>query len=157
MHSQPEPSGRPPALRPRTPHGDAGTAVPGSCMTVRSGGWKFFSTKPSESPAPASASGLTDSSGWCPDLGDVVAGALLSPARRVGVLVGSIPLLGDIFDIAWKANRRNYRLLQRQIREPRRHAWRDWAFLLLCAVALAVVFAIPIVLFVWLARWLMHR
>jgi hypothetical protein len=27
----------------------------------------------------------------------------------IGVLVGSIPLFGDIFDIAWKANRRNYR------------------------------------------------
>jgi len=29
----------------------------------------------------------------------------------VGVLVGSIPVLGDAFDVAWKTNRRNYRPL----------------------------------------------
>ena len=75
----------------------------------------------------------------------------------VGVLVGSIPLLGDVFDIAWKTNRRNYRLLQLHLHEPRRHTWRDWGFLLLSAVALAVVFAIPVVLVVWTARWLLHR
>jgi len=65
--------------------------------------------------------------------------------------------LGDIFDIAWKANRRNYRLLRRHVGEPRRHTWRDWVFLLVCAASLATVFAIPIVLVVWLARRLIHR
>ena len=40
---------------------------------------------------------------------------LVRMAVNVGieVLVGSIPLLGDAFDIAWKANRRNYELLVR--------------------------------------------
>jgi hypothetical protein len=66
-------------------------------------------------------------------------------------------LLGDIFEIAWKTNRRNYRLLQLHPREPRRHTWRDWVFLFLCAPALAIVFAIPVVLVVSLARLLMHR
>jgi Domain of unknown function (DUF4112) len=121
--------------------------------------------------------GLDGLIGLVPGLGDLVAGLLsaiipfaawlrgvpyVTVARMVfnvavGVLVGSIPLLGDIFDIAWKTNRRNYRLLQLHLREPRRHTWRDWAFLFLCAVALAIVFAIPIVLVVWLGRWLMYR
>ena len=81
--------------------------------------------------------GLDGLIGLVPGLGDVVAGLLsviipfaawlrgapyVTLARMlfnvaVGVLVGSIPLLGDIFDIAWKTNRRNYRLLQRQLRE----------------------------------------
>ncbi len=74
-----------------------------------------------------------------------------------GVLVGSIPLLGDIFDIAWKANRRNYRLLQRHILEPRRHTWRDWIFLAVCAVGMAMVFVIPIVLLPGSFAWLIHR
>ena len=115
--------------------------------------------------------------GLVPGLGDVLAGLLslvipLAAWMRgvpyvtlvrmglnigIGVLVGSIPLLGDIFDVIWKANRRNYRLLQLHIREPRRHTWRDWAFLLLLAVVLAAIFALPILLFLWLVEWFIHR
>ena len=75
----------------------------------------------------------------------------------IGVLVGSIPILGDAFDIAWKANRRNYRLLTRHLGEPRRHTWRDWVFLLVLAAILGMVFAIPVVLVLWLVLWLLHR
>ena len=72
----------------------------------------------------------------------------------IGVLVGSIPFFGDIFDIVWKANRRNYLLLCLHLDEPRRHTGRDWAFLLILGAGLAVVFAIPVVLVVWLIVWL---
>jgi hypothetical protein len=72
----------------------------------------------------------------------------------IGVLVGSVPLFGDIFDIAWKANRRNYRLLRRHLGAPRRHTGRDWAFLLLLAAAVGLVFAIPVALVVWAMVWL---
>jgi hypothetical protein len=115
--------------------------------------------------------------GLVPGLGDALAGllSLVIPVAAwirgvpyitlvrmglnlgIGVLVGSIPILGDIFDIAWKANRRNYRLLQLHLTEPRRHTWRDWAFLLLMVLLLAAVFALPLVLFVWLLEWLIHR
>ena len=72
----------------------------------------------------------------------------------IEVLVGMIPLFGDIFDIAWKANRRNYNLLQRHLVQPRVHTWKDWVFLLLLAGAVAAVFAIPIAIVVWLLTWL---
>ena len=75
----------------------------------------------------------------------------------VGVLVGSIPLFGDIFDIAWKSNRRNYLLMQRHIVQPRRHTWRDWTFLLLIALCLALVIAIPIALVLWCIAWLTRQ
>ena len=75
----------------------------------------------------------------------------------IGVIVGSIPLLGDAFDIAWKANRRNYRLLTRHLGEPRRHTGRDWAFLLLLVAILGTVFAVPVVLILWLVTWLLHQ
>ena len=68
----------------------------------------------------------------------------------IGVLVGAIPLFGDIFDIVWKTNRRNYRLLRRHLAEPRRHTGKDWAFLLLLAAFLAVIFSLPILLILWL-------
>jgi hypothetical protein len=118
--------------------------------------------------------GLDGIIGLVPGLGDVLAGILslviplaawirgvpyVTLARMaanlgIGVLVGSIPLFGDIFDIAWKPNRRNYRLLVRHLGEPRRHTWRDWAFLLALFAALALVFAIPVVLVVWFLSWL---
>jgi len=30
----------------------------------------------------------------------------------VDVLIGSMPAIGDLFDVAWKANRKNARLLE---------------------------------------------
>ena len=75
----------------------------------------------------------------------------------VEVLVGSIPIFGDAFDIAWKANRRNYKLLQRHLGQPRRHTWRDWMFLLSLAAAMVLVFAIPVALLLWLITWLVHQ
>jgi hypothetical protein len=121
--------------------------------------------------------GLDGIIGLVPGLGDVLAGVLsliiplagwirgvpyVTLARMaanlgIGVLVGSVPLFGDIFDIAWKANRRNYRLLFRHLDEPRRHTGRDWAFLLLLAAGLALIFAIPLALVVWFAVWLASR
>ncbi len=121
--------------------------------------------------------GLDGIIGLVPGLGDVLAGLLslviplaawirgvpyVTLARMaanlgIGVLVGSVPLFGDIFDIAWKANRRNYRLLCRHLGEPRRHTGRDWAFLLLLAAALALVFAVPVALVVWFVVWLVSR
>jgi hypothetical protein len=112
--------------------------------------------------------------GLVPGLGDVVAGvlSLMIPVAAwvrgvpyvtlvrmltnvcIGLLVGTIPFLGDGFVIFWKANKRNYRLLTRSIAQPRQHTWRDWAFLLFLGVAVAAVFSIPLILLVWLvARW----
>jgi hypothetical protein len=118
--------------------------------------------------------GLDGIIGLVPGLGDVLAGLLslvipiaawtrgvpyVTLARMavnigIGVLVGTIPILGDIFDIAFKPNRRNYRLLRLHLGEPRRHTWRDWAFLATLIVGLAAVFAIPILLIIWAVAWL---
>ncbi len=38
----------------------------------------------------------------------------------VDFVVGSIPLLGDLFDVTFKANRRNIALLKRHIEDQRR-------------------------------------
>ncbi|HXS77839.1 MAG TPA: DUF4112 domain-containing protein [Terracidiphilus sp.] len=115
--------------------------------------------------------------GLVPGLGDAVAGILslvipiaawtrgvpyIALARMavnlaVGVLVGSIPVFGDAFDIAWKPNRRNYRLMQRHIGQPRHHTWKDWAFLAVLVCALILVFVIPIAVFIWLLFWINHH
>jgi hypothetical protein len=36
----------------------------------------------------------------------------------VDFLLGSIPLVGDVADMAWKANRKNARLLERHLKRP---------------------------------------
>lgn len=115
--------------------------------------------------------------GFAPGVGDIIAGlvSLVFPLAGwmrgapyitltrmvvnlgIGVLVGSVPLFGDVFDVAWKANRRNYQLLQRHLTQPRRHTWRDCLFLLTMLFFLAAIFAIPIVFFIWLVLWLAHR
>ena len=118
--------------------------------------------------------GLDGIIGIVPGVGDVLAGMLslvipiaawirgvpyITLARMavnlgIGVLIGTIPIFGDIFDIAWKPNRRNFRLLRLHLAEPRRHTWRDWAFLAFLVLAIAMVFAVPIVLVIWAVSWL---
>lgn len=45
---------------------------------------------------------------------------LIRMATNVGIetLVGAVPGLGDIFDATFKANRRNYKLIERMVIEP---------------------------------------
>jgi hypothetical protein len=71
----------------------------------------------------------------------------------IGVLVGSVPFLGDAFIVVWKANRRNYALMTRHIAEPRRHAWRDWLFLFVLSQVLLAMLAAPLVVLVWILHW----
>ena len=54
------------------------------------------------------------------------------------LLVGAIPLLGDLFDIGWKANSRNVRLLERFAADPK-GARRG--SLIVLSLALAVILA----------------
>lgn len=79
--------------------------------------------------------GLDAIIGLVPGVGDLVTSAfalyIVVEAHRLGVrggtlarmlanvaidfLIGSIPLLGDIFDTAWKCNVRNLQLLEREM------------------------------------------
>ena len=75
----------------------------------------------------------------------------------VDTLVGAMPIVGDIFDVAWKSNKKNVALLKRASAEQAagtslKHHAKDWlALVLLIATAVAMV-AIPIWVLVWLLR-----
>src|SRR5215472_3321868 len=121
--------------------------------------------------------GLDGLIGLVPWLGDVLAGLASSIliiaawfrgvpyvtiARMVvnlgiDVVVGSIPLLGDMFDIAWKANRRNYKLMSRHLQQPHQHTWKDWVFLLALGICVTAIFMVPVILLIWFAEWLGHQ
>ena len=87
------------------------------------------------------------------------------------VAVGAIPLLGDLFDIGFKANTRNIRLLD-AYRHPDGAVGRantgasptiehhsigmPWRFILPIAAVLFVVLALVLVGFITVVRWLFH-
>jgi hypothetical protein len=82
--------------------------------------------------------GLDPILGLLPVVGDlpgtVVAAAIVAEAAALGVpretlarmlgvlfvdaVVGSVPVVGDLFDAAWKANERNMRLLETRVEDP---------------------------------------
>ena len=66
------------------------------------------------------------------------------------VLVGAIPVLGDLFDFAYKAHKRNAALLIARHGQTRGTA-RDWLLVIGAALLLLAVLVIPIVLLIWAA------
>ena len=83
--------------------------------------------------------------------------ALARMVANIGIdsLVGTVPVLGDIFDVGWKSNRKNFTLLQ-AYREPKRRSqtWREWAFLLLLVGTVGLLLVLPFVLLILMVHWL---
>jgi len=105
--------------------------------------------------------GLDPIIGLVPGIGDAI-GAVLSAvivfqAARLGVsrstlfrmmgnvlldtVVGEIPLLGDLFDVGWKANTKNLNLLEAHLQRPRDTASSSRRTLLLVGAGLLVLVA----------------
>jgi hypothetical protein len=120
--------------------------------------------------------GLDGIVGFIPGIGDFLAGIasciipiaaffrgvpLVTVARMVANLgievgVGMVPLLGNLFDIGWRANRRNYHLLERSLAAPLRDTWRDWLFMALLGLGLIALAMLPFLLLLWLGGALLH-
>lgn len=64
--------------------------------------------------------------------------------------VGTIPVVGDLFDFGWKANVRNLDLLERHARPGTQASAGDWIFVWLVLVVLFAFAAIPILVAAWL-------
>ena len=64
--------------------------------------------------------------------------------------VGTVPVIGDLFDFAYRSNRRNIDLFQRYAADPGRSTRREWLFF--AGLVLVVIGAIVLVVlaFVWL-------
>jgi hypothetical protein len=75
----------------------------------------------------------------------------------IDTLLGAMPLVGDIFDAAWKSNKKNVALLKRATAEQTlgtgiKQQARDWGALLLLVLAAAALIAVPIWILIWLLR-----
>ncbi|GAB3222374.1 DUF4112 domain-containing protein [Hymenobacter seoulensis] len=73
----------------------------------------------------------------------------------IDTLIGAIPVLGNIFDFAYKANNRNVRLLREHYAEGK-HQGSGKGILLLLAVFLAIVFGLVGWLIFLLFEWVWH-
>lgn len=65
-------------------------------------------------------------------------------------LLGVVPIAGDLFDFAWKANHKNLALLERHAREDRGGSGGDYAFVALMITIAVVLAAVPLLLLGWL-------
>jgi hypothetical protein len=79
----------------------------------------------------------------------------------VDLAIGSIPLIGDVFDVAWKSNVRNVELLRRTLNVPaharRRAEWFDW-LVVIGGTAVLFVALVSIVLLTWTAvAWVLGQ
>jgi hypothetical protein len=82
--------------------------------------------------------------------------ALARMLVNVGIesLAGSVPFIGDLFDIAFKANRRNYQLLNSYLLQPQRQKRQDWLFLILTIVLVLASMILPVIGLIELAKHL---
>ena len=69
-------------------------------------------------------------------------------------IAGMVPLAGDIFDAAWKANQRNVRLLERWMEAPARAERASLGFVLAIFTALAALVALSLAALILAMRWL---
>ena len=115
--------------------------------------------------------------GLSPGAGDLAGGAfslyILLQAARMGVprsllarmgwnlavdvVVGAVPLLGDLFDAGFKANMRNLALLERHVDRPTASARSSRRFVALLAVMVGLCVIGAVAVLVWLAHLLLTR
>jgi len=74
----------------------------------------------------------------------------------IEVLLGAVPVLGNLFDIGWKANRRNYALLTSGLADPQGTRRRSWLFFAAICALFAAMLLLPMLLFGWLSAHLLH-
>jgi len=67
-------------------------------------------------------------------------------------LVGAIPVVGDLFDFAWKASAWNLALLERHAMPGTPARRSDWIFVAICVGVVVAVALIPLAIAVWLLR-----
>jgi Domain of unknown function (DUF4112) len=120
--------------------------------------------------------GLDGIVGFIPGVGDAIGGiascviiiaawmrgvSYVTLARMVAnwgieVVLGMVPVVGNLFDIGWKANRRNYALLTGSLADPQGVKRRSWIFFAGLCVVLGALLVLPMLVFAWMSVELEH-
>ena len=120
--------------------------------------------------------GLDPLIGLLPGGGDLVAGFIsiyvVAEAARLGVpaatlgrmglniltevVIGTVPMIGDLFDVAWKANARNVDLVERHLHQPIPSRRADKLFAIILIAGLLVIVVGAATLSLLFVRWLLQ-
>ena len=103
-------------------------------------------------------------------IGVILSSTILAEAARLGVgrsvllrmalnvaiegVVGAVPLAGDVFDAAWKANQRNVRLLGEWLDQPRRAQRVSLLLVMGLTLGLMAIVVVALLAMVLALRWL---
>lgn len=81
--------------------------------------------------------------------------AILRMLLNVGfdTLLGSVPVIGDVFDLTFKSNVRNLQIY-REAMSGTRKASKDWAFIAMVVVVLLVLTILPLLGLIYLIKLL---
>jgi hypothetical protein len=72
----------------------------------------------------------------------------------IDAIVGSVPILGDIFDVFSKANLRNMQLVENHLKSPKPSARVDKSFIFLLIVGLLILILLAGGMTLWLLNWI---
>jgi hypothetical protein len=76
----------------------------------------------------------------------------------IDIVTGAVPVLGDLFDVAFKANRKNLELLERaQLEGPRAARASDYLVVVGAMLSLLVAMLVPLFLAGWLIAEVSRR
>lgn len=70
----------------------------------------------------------------------------------IDILIGFVPVAGDVADVFWRANTRNLALLERHAREPQPARPGDWLFVFGIVAALFALLSLPLLVVYWIVR-----
>ena len=68
----------------------------------------------------------------------------------IDALLGAVPLVGDLFDFAWKANDMNMALLEHHAAYEHRASPGDWFFVAVSTLVIIAIAAVPFVIAAWM-------
>jgi len=83
---------------------------------------------------------------------------LLRMAGNIGIdfMAGSVPVLGDIFDLGWRANERNMALLRAHMDAPEQRRRADHGFVVALVLGLGALLLLTVGLSLWLIAALLQ-
>jgi Domain of unknown function (DUF4112) len=75
----------------------------------------------------------------------------------IDLVVGVIPLFGDVADAFWKSNTKNFALLELHADQVRPPSTGDWLFVMGVIAAIVVIALLPLLVLYWLVSVVLHR